>query len=249
MFAGLTCRANQGHADNIGEIIQPVPGDRQRFFHLCGIVDKDSCNFSNVLRCVFRILFTVRKQFDTSGKSPAYRHHRKSSGARAERSAAGFFIGIFLLEFPNRTAAARHDATSPNAPSPGRRKRAAVRTFNCVPCVQLAGTRERAGPRRGIKPTAARGPTIGIRFAPEMIAPKPIMPHISFERFQAKACPGRDPEWIPVRVKKTRQDKKPEPPFRFNRNGGSMRERPMTAYLISLALVGLIAIAVSEGFS
>jgi hypothetical protein len=33
------------------------------------------------------------------------------------------------------------------------------------------------------------------------------------ERFRAK--------WVPVRVKKTRQNKKLEPPFRFNRNGGS----------------------------
>src|SRR5882724_8321448 len=31
------------------------------------------------------------------------------------------------------------------------------------------------------------------------------------ERFQAKACPGLDPGWIPVRVKKTRQNKKIEP--------------------------------------
>jgi len=31
------------------------------------------------------------------------------------------------------------------------------------------------------------------------------------ERFPAK--------WIPVRVKKTRQNKEIEPPFRFNRNG------------------------------
>jgi hypothetical protein len=28
------------------------------------------------------------------------------------------------------------------------------------------------------------------------------------ERFQAKACPGFDPGWMPVRVKKTRQMKK-----------------------------------------
>jgi hypothetical protein len=30
----------------------------------------------------------------------------------------------------------------------------------------------------------------------------------SLERFPAKACPGLDPGWIPVRVKKTRQNKK-----------------------------------------
>src|SRR5215204_4615110 len=31
------------------------------------------------------------------------------------------------------------------------------------------------------------------------------------ERFQAKACPALDAGWIPVRVKKTRQNKKVEP--------------------------------------
>jgi hypothetical protein len=35
------------------------------------------------------------------------------------------------------------------------------------------------------------------------------------ERFPAK--------WIPVRVKKTRQNKEIEPSFRFNRNGASRR--------------------------
>jgi hypothetical protein len=33
------------------------------------------------------------------------------------------------------------------------------------------------------------------------------------ERFRAKACPGLDPGWMPVRVKKTRQNKKMEPRF------------------------------------
>jgi hypothetical protein len=41
----------------------------------------------------------------------------------------------------------------------------------------------------------------------------------SLERFPAK--------WAPVRVKKTRQNEKPEPPFRFNRNGtGSGQSGP-----------------------
>jgi hypothetical protein len=41
------------------------------------------------------------------------------------------------------------------------------------------------------------------------------------------ACPGLDPGWIPVRVKKTRQNKEIEFPFRFNRNGkGSSRQAP-----------------------
>src|SRR5882724_5402901 len=33
------------------------------------------------------------------------------------------------------------------------------------------------------------------------------------ERFQAKACPGLDPGWIPVRLKKTRQIRNPGPRF------------------------------------
>jgi hypothetical protein len=33
------------------------------------------------------------------------------------------------------------------------------------------------------------------------------------ERFQAKACPGLDPGWRPVRVKKTRQIENLEPRF------------------------------------
>jgi hypothetical protein len=32
------------------------------------------------------------KSFDTSGKSPAYRHHRKNIRARAGKPAAGFLI-------------------------------------------------------------------------------------------------------------------------------------------------------------
>ena len=36
---------------------------------------------------------------------------------------------------------------------------------------------------------------------------------VVLERFQAKACPGLDPGWRPVRVKKTRQIKNLEPRF------------------------------------
>jgi hypothetical protein len=42
---------------------------------------------------------TIWKKFDTSGKSPAYLHHRKNFGARAGKLAAGFF---------NRAAFFRH---------------------------------------------------------------------------------------------------------------------------------------------
>jgi hypothetical protein len=77
--------------------------------------------------------------FDTSGKSPAYCHHRKNSRARAGKPAAGFFNPNFL----NRTAAARHGATSSHAPlaeasQAGRRPSL---------CLNSAGTRERAGTR------------------------------------------------------------------------------------------------------
>jgi len=48
----------------------------------------------------------------------------------------------------------------------------------------------------------------------------------TLERFPAKACPGLDPGWIPVRVKKTRQDKEIELPFRFNRNGKALVAKP-----------------------
>ena len=35
----------------------------------------------------------------------------------------------------------------------------------------------------------------------------------ALERFPAKACPGLDPGWVPVRVKKTRQIKNLEPRY------------------------------------
>jgi hypothetical protein len=37
--------------------------------------------------------------------------------------------------------------------------------------------------------------------------------------FSSESLPALDAGWIPVRVKKTRQNKRLEPPFRFNRNG------------------------------
>jgi hypothetical protein len=79
--------------------------------------------------------------FDTSGKSPAYLHHRNNTKARAGKPAAGFFN----LNFLNRTAAARHGATSSHAPLPETSQ--AGRRPN--PFLNSAGTRERAGTRRG----------------------------------------------------------------------------------------------------
>jgi hypothetical protein len=40
------------------------------------------------------------------------------------------------------------------------------------------------------------------------------------ERFRAKACPALDAGWVPVRVKKTRQNERLELPFRFNGTEG-----------------------------
>jgi hypothetical protein len=53
---------------------------------------QDPCRRS---RDLIRIMLADRsavtaKEFDTSGKSPAYLHHRKKFGARAGKSAAGF---------------------------------------------------------------------------------------------------------------------------------------------------------------
>jgi hypothetical protein len=54
------------------------------------------------------------------------------------------------------------------------------------------------------------------------------------ERFQAKACPGLDPGWIPVRVKKTRQNKKLEP------RSDSIGTEKALATIAARAIVGAI---------
>src|ERR1700730_6533246 len=50
----------------------------------------------------------------------------------------------------------------------------------------------------------------------------------SRERLPAKARPALVAGWVPVRVKKTRQNKQTEPPFRFNRNGKGTSARGST---------------------
>jgi len=75
-------------------------------------------------RCVVRNLRTAVKDLTRRANHGHNDIIAKVMKARAEKSAAGF-----LLEFSNRTAAARHDAASPS-PSPERRQRAAVRTLN-----------------------------------------------------------------------------------------------------------------------
>jgi hypothetical protein len=112
------------------------------------------------------------------------------SKARAGKPAAGFFSSHFL----NRTAAARHGASSSHAMLPEASQ--AGRRPNLI--LSFAGTRERAGTRAWLKSTAARGlHGMEIRFAPEMIA-KAIMPHIYFlprrcrhDRIADRARPGR----------------------------------------------------------
>jgi len=82
--------------------------------------------------------------------------------------------------------------------------------------LNFVGTRERAGTRRGLKSTLARGPDATIRHA--------------------------DRAWKDtVRARNDRMK-------RSCRTFHSYREAGMTAYLIALALVGLVSIAVWEGF-
>jgi hypothetical protein len=81
------------------------------------------------------------------------------------------------------------------------------------PRTHFAGTRERAGTRRGRGPRSHAASLMEIGFAPEMTALSAIMPHI-------------------ISCQRTVSE-----------------EGSMTAYLISLALIGLVAIAVAEGFS
>jgi len=120
----------------------------------------------------------------------------KIAKARTEKSVAGFLFGILESD------GGRPSTPQLPTPPPGRRERAAVRTFT-----QLAGMREHVGLRRGSSPPHAAPD--GIRFAPQMICARTaIMPLVSISG-----------------------------------------EMPMTAYLISLALVGLVVIAVSEEFS
>ena len=111
--------------------------------------------------------------------------------------------GLFLLKFSNRTAAACHDAPTPNARRLRRRRRAVVRT--------IAGRARANVPARGAGPVARAAAVSGdteIGFAPETIA------------LRHAICRA----------------------FLF-------RGEAMTAYLISLALAGLVAIVLWEKFS
>jgi hypothetical protein len=47
----------------------------------------------------------------------------------------------------------------------------------------------------------------GLRIFVALLVVLAVLYYWDLERFRAKACPGLDPGWIPVRVKKTRQNK------------------------------------------
>ncbi|WP_154072590.1 hypothetical protein [Bradyrhizobium erythrophlei] len=92
----LTRRANHRHIFIIARILEPAPGNWPRAFSIeprfFAIARSKAKKQSSRRR-------TIWKKFDSSGKSPAYLHHRKNFRARAGKLAAGFF---------NRAAFFRH---------------------------------------------------------------------------------------------------------------------------------------------
>ncbi|QWG17134.1 hypothetical protein KMZ68_19425 [Bradyrhizobium sediminis] len=168
----------------------------------------------------------MSKKFDTSGKSPAYIHHRKDQQSPRRETGRGLFRSLTCR------IGRRPHVMAPHPPMhrcQKRRKRAAVRALliwwmicskdgshYSVHAYFFAGTRERAGTRRGKSPRSHAAPprrsamriSLGIRFAPEMIASSDHAAH-----------------------------------FIHTEAGGRM-----TSYLIALALAGLVTIAVWEGF-
>jgi hypothetical protein len=104
----LTRRANQGHTDIIADIIEPASENPQRAFRLPPTIGRDSFNFSKLFRRIFGNLFTSEKRLTRRANHRHYgiiAKHLKLARSDPPRA--------FLLERSNRTAAARHDATSP----------------------------------------------------------------------------------------------------------------------------------------
>jgi hypothetical protein len=131
----LTRRANQGHIDIIADIVEPAPENRQRAFQWRRRYPQRQ----------FQVIEPVSSHF------PQFVNGSKRSLTRRANQGHINIIAktrpgrrnppwAFLLKYPNRTAAARHDASSSSL-SPERRQRAAVRAPTT-----LAGTRERGGP-------------------------------------------------------------------------------------------------------
>jgi hypothetical protein len=121
------------------------------------MIGRSSFDLSKPFRRIFCISLTARKRFDTSGKSLAKYHHRKSFRARTEQSAAGF-----LFEVPES------DGGRTSTPQLQRLARASRACRRPSPSsFKLAGARERAGMRRAW--SAPQAAPNGIRFAPQTV--------------------------------------------------------------------------------
>jgi hypothetical protein len=102
------------------------------------------------------------KKFDTSGKSPAYRHHRKNCKSPRRKRPRVFAFG-FPESDGGRISRAHHllksSASSQDAPQSAPPSE---------PLLKLAGARERDGTRCGQGPRPHAASLAEIGFAPEM---------------------------------------------------------------------------------
>ena len=105
---------------------------------------------------------SIWKKFDTSGKSPAYLHHRKKFRARAEKLAAGFFnrAGLFAIARAKRRSnpivAERFEKIDTSGKSPAyldhrknfgaRAEKLAAGFFNRAGLFAIAKARRRSNP-------------------------------------------------------------------------------------------------------
>jgi hypothetical protein len=83
----LTRRANHRHIFTIARILKPAPGNWPRAFS----IEPRFRHCEEQGGEVIQPPSNDPKEFDTSGKSPAYLHHRKNFRARAGKLVAGFF--------------------------------------------------------------------------------------------------------------------------------------------------------------
>ncbi len=95
-FLRLTCRANQGHITIIADIVRPAPENRQRAFCL------RRCNPQRQFQMIEPVSLHFPQFIDGPKKNLTRRANQgqiniiaKSTKARAEQSAAGFFVGGF----------------------------------------------------------------------------------------------------------------------------------------------------------
>jgi hypothetical protein len=104
----LTRRPNQGHIAIIADIVKPAPGNRQRVFRF--LQDSRSRKFQFVE--FFSLHFL---QFVDGHENGLTRRANQGHNDIIAKPARRNPLRVFLLSFSNRTAAAHHDATSPNA--------------------------------------------------------------------------------------------------------------------------------------